>query len=698
MASKVVDNVKTSLRTDVNWREARRLGAIGLRRAPSATANYILEKVPIVDWLPRYNYRWLINDFIAGLTIGIMLVPQGLAYAKIAGIPVQYGLLASWFPGVLYSFMGTSKDLSTGPTSLIGLLTAEIVKDLVKEGYQPQEVAAAVALGMGIYGMALGFLKLGFLLDFVSTPVLNGFISAAAIVIALGQGASLLGEDGGSTATADEIHNIFSQLPDASGLTCAIGFTCIFILVVLEQVGKRWGNKNRIAFYFSISRAFICVLLYTGISYAVNHNRSSKDYLWAVAKVKSDGIKAKAVDSKLFNKVIGRSIAPFVAAALEHTAIARGFGLRNNYTPDISQELCYLGVVNMAGSFWGAMGAGGAMSRTSVNSGCKVRSPLGGIITSTVVVITIYELTGALYWIPKTVLSAIVITAVWPLFGTWRTYYHYWRTSFTDFVAAMLTFWLTLFKTSEIGIGTGVAWSLFAVAIRMAFKHMNNVSSASSSELVQSIDDSRRMPDHIPADTQIFAFAESMFFPNAQRFKTLILDVVKTHHAPSIMSPENAEAERTWSVVGEKRIAKLRREAGISNMSALPPLRLMIIDFTKCNHFDSTASIKLRELCNEVKKYAGDQVEIRFVGMNLYVRSRFARAEPRWSLADEQGALAKVEQDAEKGPGDVPIGRKDDEIKVFRSCRDAMSVARHQEPEEIVAGEKMLPTEHYESV
>jgi solute carrier family 26 (sodium-independent sulfate anion transporter), member 11 len=107
--AKVVDNVKTSLHTDVNWKQARRYAGIGWRRAPSATATYILDKVPIVQWLPRYKYKWLVNDFIAGLTIGIMLVPQGLAYAKIAQIPVQYGLLASWFPGILYAFMGTSK-------------------------------------------------------------------------------------------------------------------------------------------------------------------------------------------------------------------------------------------------------------------------------------------------------------------------------------------------------------------------------------------------------------------------------------------------------------------------------------------------------------------------------------------------------------------------------------------------------------
>lgn len=184
-------------------------------------------------------------------------IPQSLAYAKIATMPVQYGLMSSWLPGILYAFMGTSKDLSTGPTSLIGLLTAEVVADLTKEGYSPQQVGSAVAMGMGIYGMVLGFLKLGFLLDFVSTPVLNGFISAAAITIGLGQVDSLLGEDGVRDGTAHIIHDVFKFLPDANGPAAGVGFGSIVILVALEQVGKRWGNKNQIAFYISILRAFV---------------------------------------------------------------------------------------------------------------------------------------------------------------------------------------------------------------------------------------------------------------------------------------------------------------------------------------------------------------------------------------------------------------------------------------------------------
>lgn len=174
-------------------------------------------------------------------------------------MPVQYGLMSSWLPGILYAIMGTSKDLSTGPTSLIGLLTAEIVADLTKDGYTPQQIGSAVAMGMGVYGMALGFLKLGFILDFVSTPVLNGFISAAAIVIGLGQVDNLLGENGVRDGTAHIIHDVFAFLPEANGAAAGIGFGSIAIIVVLEQLGKRYGNKYKAAFYLSILRAFVSI-------------------------------------------------------------------------------------------------------------------------------------------------------------------------------------------------------------------------------------------------------------------------------------------------------------------------------------------------------------------------------------------------------------------------------------------------------
>ena len=310
--------------------------------------------------------------------------------------------------------------------------------------------------------MVLGFLKLGFLLEFISVPILSGFISGIAVTIILGQVDSLLGEDGVGDGTAKTIHDVFHQLPTCNGNAVAVGFCSIILLKGLEILGKKYGKKSKVIFYFSTSKQFIALLLFTGVSYAVNKKFSDPDdYLFEVAKVKAHGIETPRMpDATLIGKVSAKSIAPFIAAAIEHTSIARAFGLRNNYVTDQSQELTYLGLTNFFNSFFHSMGVGGAMSRTAVNSSCNVRSPLSGLITTAVVLVSIYELTGALYWVPKATLAAIVICAVWPLISSPKTFYKYWKTSLFDFLASMIGFWVSLFVSTEIGIACAVGFCI----------------------------------------------------------------------------------------------------------------------------------------------------------------------------------------------------------------------------------------------
>jgi sodium-independent sulfate anion transporter 11 len=170
----------------------------------------------------------------------------------------------------------------------MGLLTAEIIRDISKEGYTPQAIASAVAMGVGVYCLIVGCLKLGFLLEFVSIPVLNGFISAAGIVIMLGQIPSLFGVSAG-TGTGTIIHDIFAQIPDFDGPTTGVGLGGIVLLMVLQKMGQRWGKQNKIIWLIALGRSAICLILFTGISYAVNKNRKN-DPVWALSKVKSDGI------------------------------------------------------------------------------------------------------------------------------------------------------------------------------------------------------------------------------------------------------------------------------------------------------------------------------------------------------------------------------------------------------------------------
>ncbi|KAF2866348.1 sulfate permease [Massariosphaeria phaeospora] len=645
---------------DHTVQHASRYGTLAARSLPSSTANYLLEKVPVVHWLPKYNPRWLLNDMLAGITIGILLIPQSLAYAKIATIPGEFGLMSSWLPNFLYFFMGTSKDMSTGPTSLMGLLTAEIIRDVSKEGFTPQAISSAVAMSVGIYCLAVGLLRLGFLLEFVSIPVLNGFISAAGIVIMLGQIPSLFGVKAG-TGTAKIIHDIFAQLPHWKGPTIGVGFGGILLLVILQKIGQRWGKKSKIVWLIALSRSAIVLILFTGISYGVNKDidLENDDPVWELSKVKSEGINNPVMpNTTLIGKVFPRAVAPFLAAAIEHLAIAKGFGRKNNYAIDPAQELVYLGVTNFFNSFFSSMAVGGAMSRTAVNSDTGVKSPAYGIVAGAVVILSIFQLSPALFWIPKATLAAIIVTAVWHVILPPKVFYAYWKTSLVDFIAAMLSFWVTLFVNTETGIGSAVGFNILYHILFLAFARVRRVQQLDN-DCTPPIDG----PRTIPPDTQVFRLNQSLLFSNAFHVKRQVFDLVQTHNAGT-PTPLHAQqpASRNWSVSGARRVRQLRANAGIVDEPGYV-IRIVVLDFSMVAATDTTALTALRDLEADLKTYGGEGTELRFVGVRRSVREVFGRF--GWVLGEGGGEGG--EEIGKGGSG------------VYETLREAVSARRESD-------------------
>lgn len=265
---------------------------------------------------------------------------------------------------------------------------------------------------VGVYSLILGLVGLGFLLDYVSVPVLTGFISATALTIGFGQLGSLIGLSNTPSMVFDIIGDALKRLPDWDGPTCGIGIGSILLLIALEKLGKKYGQKHFTLKYMSSSRAIIVLFIFTLISYLVNKDRGD-DLLWGISKVSTHGIATpKTHDAGLLTKAATRAFAPLVACTLEHLAVGKAFARRNGYTIDQTQELNYLGVTNLINSFFGAMPIGGAMSRTAVNSECRVRSPLAGLVTAAWIVLTIYVFSPALYWIPKATLAAIIVSGL----------------------------------------------------------------------------------------------------------------------------------------------------------------------------------------------------------------------------------------------------------------------------------------------
>lgn len=625
--------ISEAFSTDVTINRTIRYGGKAFRAAPSVAAQYLIERVPVVHWLPRYNPRWLLNDTLAGITVGVLLIPQSLAYAKIATIPGEYGLMSSWLPNFLVFIMGTSKDLSTGPTSLMGLLTAEIIADTLHEGYTAQAIASAVAMSVGIYALVIGLLKLGFLLEFISVPVLSGFISAAAIVIMLGQIPSLFGITVGS-GTANIIHDIFAKIPQWDGATTGIGLGGILILVLMQKMGQRWGKQSKAVWLLALGRSAVVLILFTGISYGINKNRAD-DPVWALSKVKSNGISnPKMPDGELIKKVFPRSIAPFIAAALEHLAIAKAFGRKNNYVTDAAQELVYLGTTNFFNAFFASMPVGGAMSRTAVNSDSGVKSPAYGVIAGGVVILSIFKLSPALYWIPKATLAAIIVTAVWHIVIPPRVFYGYWRTSLVDFIASQLAFWLTLFVSSEVGIGAAVGFSIAYHLLFTAFARVRRVT------LLPSATPSPTASIAVPLDTQVFTLHTPILFYNAYHLKRQILDAVTTHTSGAVVSTQSARDDRNWSVAGAQRAQRLRVKAGI--LEEPVQIRILVLDLTGVHNIDTTGLTALQDLRADAEKFGGKSTQLRLVGLNERVRQRFKRF--GWEVEDVEGIEKSSEE------------------------------------------------------
>lgn len=513
----------------------------------------------------------------------------------------------------------------------MGLLTAEIVADVVHEGYTAQAIASAVAMSVGIYALVIGLLKLGFLLEFISVPVLSGFISAAAIVIMLGQIPSLFGITVRS-GTANIIHDIFAQIPQWDGATTGIGLGGILILVLMQKMGQRWGKKSKAVWLLALGRSAVVLILFTGISYGLNKNRDD-DPIWALSKVKSKGIETpKMPDSTLIGKVFARSIAPFIAAALEHLAIAKAFGRKNGYVTDAAQELVYLGTTNFFNSFFSSMSVGGAMSRTAVNSDSGVKSPAYGVIAGGVVILSIFKLSPALYWIPKATLAAIIVTAVWHIVIPPKVFYGYWKTSLVDFIASMLAFWLTLFVSSEVGIGTAVG---FSIAYHLLFQAFHHVTRITTVDAMQAIPNSTL----VPLDTQVFQVKQSMLFYNAYNIKNQCLDAIQTHNSGQVVTVE-AQKERTWSVAGDKRAARLRTKAEIVDEPV--QIRIVVLDLSGMHNIDTTGLTALKDLKTDLEKFGGKNTQLRLVGLNERVMLRFARF--GWAVAD----VAEIEKSNEE--------------------------------------------------
>ncbi len=415
---------------------------------------------PIVEWLPTYKKNYFSGDISAGITVGIMLIPQGMAYALIAGLPPIYGLYAALVPNLMYAFTGSSRKLAVGPVALDSLIVASslaAMKLLNIEDYIG--MAVFLALLVGVLQLVMGFMRLGFLANFLSRPVVSGFTSAAALVIGISQLKHFFGLEITTNNTLKTLRAIVGNLSQTNGYDLAIGVAAVVLILVVKRLHKKLP-----------AAMIVVVLSILGVSFFMA-KETDVHILGEIPK----GLPQFAMpkwDIDLMLKAFPTAITLAFISFAEAMTIAKAVEEKSGeYHTRPNQELRALGTSNIVGSFFQSFPANAGLSRTAVNVQEGAKTGIASIISGIVVGITLLFLTPYFYFLPKAVLGAIIMVAVYGLVDL-QYPKRLWKQRKDEFYLLLVTFLTTLVLGISQGIIFGVLFSLVLLVNRTSRPHI----------------------------------------------------------------------------------------------------------------------------------------------------------------------------------------------------------------------------------
>lgn len=464
---------------------------------------------PFLESLKGYTSQYFKDDLSAGLTVAIMLVPQGMAYAFLAGMPPIYGLYGGLVPLFLYALFGTSRQLSIGPVAVSALLVLEGFRQIAEPG--SSEYIQLVILGglmIGIIQLLLSMLRLGFLVNFLSHPVLAGFTSAAAIIIAISQLKDFLGipipRFSYSYETAWYAINHLGEANWISVIICSVSIT---VMLALRSISR------------SIPGALIVVVAGTLLSWGLDLQQYGLEIIRDVPA----GL--PAFELPLLDLEVVKGIMPIVLTiaiigVVECISIAKVLESKHEeYDIRPNQELFAIGVSKIGGAFFQALPTSASFTRSAINEDAGGRTTISSMVTALLIVLTLLFLTPLFYYLPKAVLAAIILLAVRSLFD-FKEAIFLWKTDKRDLAMMLITFQATLTFGIEEGVFTGVLLSIGTVLLKSSKPHygiLGKVQGTNNYRNIERFPDAEQMPDEL-----LIRFDDQLYFANASYFKDVI--------------------------------------------------------------------------------------------------------------------------------------------------------------------------------
>lgn len=523
--------------------------------------------LPILNWLPNYDRRSLTSDGMAGLIVAIMLVPQGMAYALLAGLPPEVGLYASIVPLVFYGLLGSSRTLAVGPVAIVSLMVASTLGELGESGAGYIAGAVLLAFLSGAILLGMGLARLGFIVNFLSHPVISGFSSAAALVIGFSQLKHILGFDIPRThLITDTIVHALSHISQLNLATFAIALVSLAILLTWNKWLPGWllatNVQSTISEPISKSGPLVAVVATTVVVWLMGLEQSADVKIVAHIPAGLPALALPTFDIELIRELLPAAFLISLVGFLESVSVAKSLASKRRQKIDANQELIALGTANIGASLTGGYPVTGGFSRSLVNFTAGAVTPLASIITAVLIALTVLLFTPLLYFLPKATLAAIIIVAVANLIDV-KIFREAWIYNKADAASLAVTFVAVIAFGVELGIVTGAGLSIALYLWRTSRPHMAVVGRVEETEHFRNV-----LRHEVITDPKILSVRvdESLYFANTAFLEDELLARVADHpeikHLVLIMSAVNfidASALETLEMLTERL-----RDAGVT--------------------------------------------------------------------------------------------------------------------------------------
>jgi SulP family sulfate permease len=485
--------------------------------------------LPILSWGREYNRSTLASDAVAALIVTIMLIPQSLAYAMLAGLPPEVGLYASVAPLLLYAVFGTSRVLAVGPVAVVSLMTAAALGEHATVGSQAYwAMAITLAFISGAMLLLMGVLRLGFLANFLSHPVIAGFISASGLLIAASQLKTLMGVQADGHNVVELMLALGAQLTNIHGLTLTIGaFALLFLFWVrkgLTPLLVAWGMNTRLADLMTKAGPVAVIVLTTGLAWLLEWQTQGLRIVGTVPQ----GLPPLTLplwDLALWKELALPALLISVVGFVESVSVGQTLAAKRRQRIEPDQELVALGASNLSAAFSGGFPVTGGFSRSVVNFDAGAQTPAAGVFTAIGIMLASLLLTPALYYLPQATLSATIIVAVLSLVD-FEIFRKTWRYSKPDFAAGLTTLLVTLGSGIEIGLMVGVGVSLALYLLRTSRPHIAEVGLVAGTEHFRNI-----LRHEVLVSPRLVSLRvdESLYFANSRALEDRVNEVVARH-------------------------------------------------------------------------------------------------------------------------------------------------------------------------